>query len=108
MLKKFVSDTGRDWDKWLPCLLLAYREVPQSTTGFSPFELMYGWPVPGSLNMLRESWKANPTASTSTSVSSYVLQMREKLERMTVCPAECGQCSKTKSDGATSPPGRGP
>lgn len=35
MLKKFVSDSGKDWDKWLPYLLFAYREVPQASTGFS-------------------------------------------------------------------------
>ena len=35
MLSKFVADTGKDWDKWLPFLL--YREVPQASTGFSPF-----------------------------------------------------------------------
>ena len=28
MLQKFVDDTGRDWDKWLPFVLFAYREVP--------------------------------------------------------------------------------
>ena len=33
MLRKFVSDTGKDWDKWLPFLLFAYREMPQASTG---------------------------------------------------------------------------
>ena len=42
MLRKFVNDTGCDWDEWLPCLLFAYREVPQASTGFSPFELLFG------------------------------------------------------------------
>ena len=28
MLRKFVDNTGRDWDKWLPFVLFAYREVP--------------------------------------------------------------------------------
>lgn len=42
MLRKFVADTGCDWDKWLPFILFAYREVPQASTGFSPFELLYG------------------------------------------------------------------
>lgn len=42
MLKKFVSDTGKDCDKWLSFLLFAYREVPQASTGFSLFELLYG------------------------------------------------------------------
>lgn len=62
MLRKFVSDTGKDWDKWLPFLLFAYREVPQASTGFSPFELVYGWSVQGPLDLLRKSWEL-PTAS---------------------------------------------
>ncbi|KAI3369982.1 hypothetical protein L3Q82_024780, partial [Scortum barcoo] len=33
------SDTGSDWDWWLPHLLFSYRQVPQDFTGFSPFEL---------------------------------------------------------------------
>ncbi|KAI5615026.1 hypothetical protein C0J50_10925, partial [Silurus asotus] len=51
MLRKFVSETGRDWDKWLPFLLFAYREVPQASTGFSPFKLLYGWQVQGPLDL---------------------------------------------------------
>ena len=45
MLRKFVSDTGRDWDKWLSFVLFAYREVPQASTGLLPFELLYGFPM---------------------------------------------------------------
>ena len=35
MLRKTAWDEGKDWDKWVPYLLFAYREVPQSSTGFS-------------------------------------------------------------------------
>ena len=42
MLRKFVSRSQRDWDDYLPYMLFAYREVPQESTGFSPFELLYG------------------------------------------------------------------
>ena len=42
MLKKAAVKECKDWDKLLPYLLFAYREVPQSSTGFSPFELLYG------------------------------------------------------------------
>ena len=41
MLKKFVNKSGKDWDDYLPYLLFAYREVPQESTGFSPFDLLY-------------------------------------------------------------------
>ena len=42
MLRKFTSTSQRDWDEYLPYLLFEYREVPQESTGFSPFELLYG------------------------------------------------------------------
>ena len=45
MLRKCATKEGKDWDKLLPYLLFAYREVPQASTGFSPFDLLYGWPV---------------------------------------------------------------
>ena len=49
-LKSMLHKTavkGKDWDKLLPYLLSAYREVPQASTGFSPFKLMYGRRVRG-------------------------------------------------------------
>jgi len=49
MLRKSATQEGKDWDKLLPYLLFAYREVPQTSTGFSPFKLLYGWPVRGPL-----------------------------------------------------------
>ncbi len=83
MLRKFVCDSGTDWDQWLPYLLFAYREVPQSSTGFSPFELLYGHEVRGPLALLREMWEGDPGRGELTNVVSYVVQMRERLEEMT-------------------------
>ncbi len=42
MLQKTAKEEGKDWDTLLPYLLFAYREVPQASTGISPFELLYG------------------------------------------------------------------
>ncbi|CAJ0949330.1 unnamed protein product [Ranitomeya imitator] len=46
MLRMLVETQGRDWERYLPHLLFAYREVPQASTGFSPFELLYAFIVP--------------------------------------------------------------
>ena len=81
MLKKFVSANGKDWDQWLPYLLFAYREVPQASTGFSPFELLYGRQVRGPLDLLREAW-GNPRPTETNSILAYVLKMRDKMEEM--------------------------
>ena len=42
MLKRMCAERPKDWDRYLPALLFAYREVPQESLGFSPFELLYG------------------------------------------------------------------
>ena len=81
MLRKTAITEGKDWDKLLPYVLFAYREVPQASSGFSPFELLYGRTVRGPLDVLRESWEAS--TKSNENVVSYVLAMREKLDKMT-------------------------
>jgi len=80
MLRKFVNDTGSDWDQWLPFLLFAYREVPQASTGFSPFQLLYGHAVRGPMDVLKEAWEG-PVPQQQCSELSYVLKMRDKLDQ---------------------------
>ncbi len=83
MLRKFVCDSGNDWDQWLPYLLFAYREVPQSSIVFSPFELLNGHEVRGPLALLREMWEGDPSRGGPANIVSYVVQMLECLEKMT-------------------------
>ena len=54
MLKRMCADRPKDWDRYLPALLFAYREVPQESLGFSPFELLYGRTVRGPMSILKE------------------------------------------------------
>jgi transposase InsO family protein len=72
MLKKMAKDDPTEWDRWHPYLLFAYREVPNESTGFSPFELLFGRHVRGPLDILRKSWEAGPKSSES--VVSYVFR----------------------------------
>ncbi len=82
MLRKFVADTGRDWDKWLPFVLFAYREVPQASTGFAPFKLIYGWQVQGPLDLLKKGWEEKPASKKEEKgIVQYVLEMRDRLEQ---------------------------
>ena len=80
MLRKTATSDGKDWDKLLPYVLFAYREVPQTSTGFSPFELLYGRNVRGPLDVLRESWEASQQSNES--VVSHILLTRERLRSM--------------------------
>ena len=47
MLMKFVENQTDNWDKYLPHVLFAYRGVPCRSTGYSPFELLYGRSIRG-------------------------------------------------------------
>ena len=80
MLKKTTVEEGKDWDRLIPYLLFAYQEVPQSSTGFSPFELVFGRPVRGPMDVLKETWEVDKKSSES--IVSYVLSVREKFDKM--------------------------
>ena len=59
MLRRMCTERPKDWDKYLPALLFAIREVPQESLGFSPFELLYGRNVRGPMGILRELWSCS-------------------------------------------------
>jgi len=61
ILKRMCAERPKDWDRYLPTLLFAYREVPQESLGFSPFELLYGRTVRGPMSILKELWTKQGT-----------------------------------------------
>ena len=76
-----------------------YHEVPQASTGFSPFELLYGRAVRGPLDILRETWEVSEKSSES--VISHVLNMREKLEKMSELAQENLAAAQVKQKSCT-------
>ncbi len=80
MIRKFVHEDAKNWDKWLEPLLFAVREVPQASTGFSPFELLYGRQPRGVLDVLRETWEEG--LSESKNEIQHVLDLRTKLHTL--------------------------
>ncbi|XP_077341804.1 uncharacterized protein LOC143987129 [Lithobates pipiens] len=81
MLRTFVHSQGKDWKRYPPHLLFAYREVPQKSTGFLPFELLYGRRVREPLNLICETWEGK-IADPEVSVVDYVLKFRDKMETL--------------------------
>src|SRR4029434_7342244 len=55
MLRKVIAVDGKNWDQLLPYVLFSIREVPQGSTGFSPFELLYGRRPRGLLDVAQEA-----------------------------------------------------
>ena len=85
MLKRVLltmcAERPNDWDKYLPALLFAVREIPQESLGFSPFELFYGRNVRGPMQILRELWSVEETDEHARLTYQYVIDLRERLEK---------------------------
>uniref|UniRef100_A0A9J7XPR1 Gypsy retrotransposon integrase-like protein 1 n=1 Tax=Cyprinus carpio carpio TaxID=630221 RepID=A0A9J7XPR1_CYPCA len=60
MLRRVVAEDQRDWDQMIPYVLFGIREVPQASTGFTPFELLFGRQPRGLLDVAREAWEQQP------------------------------------------------
>ncbi|XP_063315604.1 uncharacterized protein LOC134615116 [Pelobates fuscus] len=81
MLSTFAA-TRKDWERFLPHLLFAYREVPQESTGFSPFELLLGQKLRGPLDLVREHWEG-VVDQEGIPIVPYVLELRDQLKELT-------------------------
>ena len=80
MLRKFVGERVQIWDRYLPYLLFAYREVPCESTGYSPFEFLYGLTVRGPLAVVKESWLERKPVEDN--LISHVLEVRRRRATM--------------------------
>ncbi|XP_077541014.1 uncharacterized protein LOC144153239 [Haemaphysalis longicornis] len=80
MLRRMCAEQPREWDRFLEPLLFAYREVAQASTGFSPFELLYGRNVRGPLAILKELWTGNKVEEEVKTAYQYVIDLKERLE----------------------------
>ncbi|XP_064418480.1 uncharacterized protein LOC135358762 [Latimeria chalumnae] len=81
MLRRVISMDGRDWDLMLPYLMFAVREVPQSSTGFSPFELLFARQPRGILDVAKEVWEEQPDKCQN--LVDHVMGMRDRIARVT-------------------------
>ncbi|XP_075740366.1 uncharacterized protein LOC142786538 [Rhipicephalus microplus] len=81
ILRKLCQEDPKSWDRLLAPLLFAYREVPQTSMGFSPFELIYGRYVTGPLSILQELWTGEHISDEVKTTYGYVLDLRDRLEK---------------------------
>ena len=82
MLKRLCSEKPRQWDRYINALLFAYREVPQQSTGFAPFELLYGRTVRGPMKILRSIWTGEEGETEARTSYQYVFELRERLQEI--------------------------
>ncbi|KAL1252489.1 hypothetical protein QQF64_017182 [Cirrhinus molitorella] len=99
MLRKVASEDKKDWDLLLPYVLFGIREVPQASTGFTPFELLFGRQPRGLLNVAKEAWEQQPAAHRT--VIEHVREMWERIDRvMPLVPEHLGPYTVEERVGA--------
>ena len=80
ILKRMCAEKPNQWDRYLPAVLFALREIPNSSLGFSPFELLYGRQVRGPMSIMRELWTNQHIEPEVKDEYQYVVDLRERLE----------------------------
>lgn len=80
MIRRMCQECPKSWDRYLAPLLFAYREVPQSSLGFAPFDLLYGRYVRGPMSILKEMWTGNHLDDETKTSYGYVVDLRRRLE----------------------------
>ncbi|KAI2652407.1 Retrovirus-related Pol polyprotein from transposon 17.6 [Labeo rohita] len=80
MLRRVAAEDKRDWDIMIPYVMFGIREVPQASTGFTPFELLFGRQPQGLLDVAREAWEQQPAPHRT--IIEHVKQMRERINRV--------------------------
>ena len=90
LLRVLMEETeGRDWDELLPAAMMAVNNNVSSTTGYSPFEVIYGKKPRLPLDML-----CGRTNMEDLTCDDYVIWLREKLQSV-------GQAVLTSQERAT-------
>lgn len=96
MLMKLVEKKGKNWDELLGPLLLAYRTSPHSSTGETPFFLMYGRDcrIPTGLDIYVPRVKC-PTVETDYGRELFKeLRQAQQLARQNIVRAQASQKSQ--------------
>ena len=97
MLRKLGDDNPNSWDRLLQFVLFAYREVPQETTGFSPFALVYGREARGPVALVRDLWLGTDVEPELKACHTYVWDLQKRIEHS--CELAC---RRTESQAETS------
>ena len=79
LIKKVAHFNPGSWDRYLPCVLFAYRETPQETTGYAPFELVYGSLPRGPMSLVKDLWLQPDLGGETVSAYQYVIDLRQRI-----------------------------
>ena len=78
MLRAYCTENPEGWDKGIPLLLFATRDALSESTGYTPFELVYGHEVRGPLKLVKEKLLGGEGGE-APNLLDYVSSFRERL-----------------------------
>ena len=79
MLRKIIAAQPRQWHRYLPALLFAVRELPNASTGFAPFELLFGRKPRGPIDLLANTWSGGEEAVEAKTAYQYVVDLKNHI-----------------------------
>ena len=82
-LRKLTQKSSDDWDACIPYLMWAYRGTVHASTGYSPFELMYGRRMRDGLDVLADIWNEEKDTD-PIAVIEYLRKLRERMQQAQV------------------------
>ncbi|XP_068246894.1 uncharacterized protein [Palaemon carinicauda] len=80
MIRKMCNEKVGLWEEYLPYLLFAVRSIPNESTNFAPFNLVFAHKVRGPLDLLREVWEGNGLSEVN--IADLINDGKDKLYEM--------------------------
>lgn len=96
MLRRVIQSEPKHWDRYIPPLLFAYRELPNESTGFSPFELLFGRRARGPMDILAKSWTGQTDSDEAKPLYQYVFDLKNTLKDACSLAQENAQVASEK------------
>ena len=62
--------------------MLAIREAPQESLGFSPFEMVFGRQLGGLLSLVMDEWLNSLGRMKTVAVKKYIYKLKESLSKV--------------------------
>lgn len=77
MISMYISESHTNWDTILPFITFAYNTAVQSTTGFSPFHLLYGQEASCNLDSIFHSEQLSPSQNSEQFLAQALSHTQE-------------------------------
>jgi len=78
-LSKFIEESQRDWDRWVPMFLVTYRSSKNEVTQVTSAELYFGRNLNLPLDLLQGS---PPSNGNLENPENYIRNLRRKLDEI--------------------------